>query len=83
MKHRRFCLNTRKHFLTVWVMEHLHRLFREVVESPFLAVFKSRLNRSPRTMYLVSTLELDVLVSTLESLGPDDLQRPLPASAIL
>ncbi|KAK4823610.1 hypothetical protein QYF61_004213 [Mycteria americana] len=40
-KHRRFCLNTRKHFFTVWVTEHLHRLPREVVESPSLEMLKS------------------------------------------
>jgi len=38
LKHRGFPLNTRKHFFTVTVMEHGHRLPREVVESPSLGI---------------------------------------------
>ena len=34
VKHRRFPLNIRKHFFTVRVTEHWHRLPREAVESP-------------------------------------------------
>jgi len=26
LEHRIFCLNTKKHFFTVWVMNHWHRL---------------------------------------------------------
>ena len=44
LKHRRFPLNTRKHFFTVRVTEHWHSLPREIVESPSLEIFKSRLD---------------------------------------
>lgn len=49
LKHKKFCLNTvsaRKHYFTVRVAEHWHRLPRlprEVVECPSLEIFKSYL----------------------------------------
>jgi len=42
LKLRKFCLNMRKDFFTLRVMEHWHRLPREVVESPSLEIFKTR-----------------------------------------
>jgi len=45
VKHRRFPLNIRKHFSTVKVAEHRHKLPREVVESSSLEKLKSRLDR--------------------------------------
>jgi len=45
LKHRKFCLNMRKNFLTLRVMEHWNRLRREVVESPSLEIFKTRLDK--------------------------------------
>ena len=44
LKHKRLHLNIRKHFFTVRVTEHWHRLLREVGESPSLEIFKSRLD---------------------------------------
>jgi len=47
LKHRRFPLNIRKHFLTVSVTKHCHRLPREIVECPSLEIFRSHLDTVP------------------------------------
>ena len=44
LEHRRFPLNIRKNYFTVRVTEHWHRLPREVVESPSLKIFETRLD---------------------------------------
>jgi len=41
LKQRKFCLNTRKNFLTLRVTEPWNRLPREAVESPSLEIFKT------------------------------------------
>ena len=45
LKHRKFSLNMRKNFFPQRVMEHWNSLSREVVESPSLEIFKTRLNK--------------------------------------
>jgi len=44
LKEGRFTLDTRKKFFTMRVMKHWHRLPREAVAAPSLAVFKARLD---------------------------------------
>ncbi|KFV76713.1 hypothetical protein N308_04517, partial [Struthio camelus australis] len=44
LNHRQFRLNMRKNFFPVTVTEHWNRLPREVVESPSLEIFKTRLD---------------------------------------
>lgn len=44
LKHRKSCLNIRKHFFTGKVTEPWHRLPREVAESPSLKILKSHLD---------------------------------------
>ncbi|KFV78154.1 hypothetical protein N308_05513, partial [Struthio camelus australis] len=46
LNHRKFHLNLRKNFFTVRVRvtEHWNRLPREVVESPLVEIFKTRLD---------------------------------------
>ncbi|KFV81403.1 hypothetical protein N308_09708, partial [Struthio camelus australis] len=44
LNHRRFHLNKRKNLFPVRVTERWHRLPREVVESPSLKIFRTRLD---------------------------------------
>jgi len=45
LKQRKFHLNLRKNLFTLRVMEHWNRLPREIVESPSLEIFKTRLDK--------------------------------------
>jgi len=44
LKHRKFCLKTSKNFFPLRVTKPWHRLPRELVESPPLETFKTRLD---------------------------------------
>jgi len=45
LKHRKFCLNVRKNFFPLRVMEHWNRLPREVVDSPSPEILKTFLDK--------------------------------------
>jgi len=45
LKNTKFRLNMRKNLFTLRVMKHWNRLPREVVESPSLEIFKTRLDK--------------------------------------
>jgi len=44
LEHRKFCTNMRRNFFTVMLTEHWIRLSREVMDSPSLEIFKTRLD---------------------------------------
>jgi len=45
LRHRKFCLNMRKNFFPLRMKEHWNRLLKDVVESPSLEIFKTRLDK--------------------------------------
>jgi len=45
LNHRKFRLNMRKNFFPLRMMEHWNRLPRDVVDSPSLQIFKTRLDK--------------------------------------
>jgi len=74
-KHRKFHLNMRKNFFPLRLTDHMNRLPREVVESPSLEIFKTRLDK-----VLCILLRRPCFVRRV---GLDDLQRSLPTPTIL
>ncbi|KFV78713.1 hypothetical protein N308_05785, partial [Struthio camelus australis] len=50
LKHREFCMITRKHFFTVRVVEHRNRLPMEAVQSPSLEILKTQLDMVLRSL---------------------------------
>jgi len=57
LKHRKFHLNMRKNFFTPRVTEHWNRLLREVVDSPSLEIFKTRLDKVLCSLLWVTLLQ--------------------------
>ena len=75
LEHRKFQLNMRKDFFPVRVPEQWHRLPREVVESPSLEAFRTRLDA-----FLCALVEVCLLK---QKDGQDDPQRSLPTPTVL
>jgi len=57
LKNIKFNLNTKKHFYTVRMVKHRHRLPRECVESPSLEISQSHLVRVLGNQLEVALLE--------------------------
>ena len=75
LKHRKFHLNMRKNFFPLRVTEPWPRLPREVVESPSLEIFKTRLDKVLCNLLWVTLLR--------QGVGLGDPQRSLPTPTIL
>jgi len=50
-------LKIRKHFFTVRVVKHLHRLPRVVVESPLIEIFKTQLDTTLDSLLWLTLLQ--------------------------
>jgi len=68
VKEGRFRLDIRKKFFTMRVVKHWHRLPREAVAAPSLAVFKARLDGA-----LSNLVWWKMSLLMAEGLEPDDL----------
>ena len=75
LKQRKFQLNMRKNFFPLRVTEIWHRLPREVVDSPSLEMFKTRLDAVLCSLLWVTLLG--------QGVGLGDPQRSLPTPTIL
>jgi len=56
LKQRKFQLKMRKHVFSLRVKEHWDRLPREIVESPFLEIFKTHMDLVPCSLLQVTLL---------------------------
>jgi len=74
-KQRKFQLKMRKNFFPLRVMEHWHRLPREVVESPSLEIFQTCLEKVLCSLLWVTLLQ--------QGVGLGDPQRSVPTPNIL
>jgi len=75
LKQRKLQLNMRKNFFPLRVTETWHRLPREVVESPSLELFETRLDKVLCGLLWVTLLQ--------QGVGLGDPQRSLPTPTIL
>ena len=75
LKQRKFQLNPRKNFFPLRVTEPWNRLPREVVESPSLEIFQTRLDAVLCSLLWVTLLG--------QWVGLGDPQRSLPTRTIL
>jgi len=75
LKQRKLRLNTRKNFFTLRVMDPWNRLPREVVESPPLEIFQTRLDKVLCSLLWVTLLR--------QGVGLGDPQRSLLTPNIL
>ena len=71
----RIYTNMKKNFITVRVTEHWNRFLSEVVESPSLEIFKTRLDAVLCSLVWVTLLQ--------QGVGLGDPQRALPTPTIL
>ncbi|KAK4823967.1 hypothetical protein QYF61_008353 [Mycteria americana] len=60
LKHMKFHPNTRKHFSTVRVVKHWHRLPRKVVESPSMEIFKTQLDTVAGNVHICALVRLNL-----------------------
>jgi len=75
LKKRKFQLKMRKNFFPLRVTEPWNRLPREVVQSPSLEIFKTRLDKVLYSLLWVTLLR--------QGVGLGDPQRSLPTPNIL
>ena len=75
LKQRKFQLNRRKNFFPLRVTEHWNRLPRDIVSSPSLEIFKTRLDAVLCSLLWVTLLR--------QGVGLDDPQMFLPTPTIL
>lgn len=70
LKHRRLPVNIRKHFFTMRVTKHWHRVPREAAESPSLEVFKNHVDTVQNTLIYLCVPPWAGRFEQLSSRGP-------------